>query len=203
MKYGFDDLPKASVLKELNLTKPIQIFNYLINIEAKKAQDKIDKSDKKKQKFAYRSVKLQDGFEININTNDDIYKSLMIDADSKIKKEADGTMALKETLIDKKISPFFFKKIKSVSEYKSIIKYCKFVSYNELMNIIMKYDSMFLISLYDFLEYRNDVDNESIYYFFNLYADFFSKKDNDYYGKEFKISSCDNLVCCSTSCFGA
>ena len=180
------DLPKASVLKELNLTKPIQIFNYLINIEAKKAQDKIDKSKKNLQKFAFKSVKLQSGAEININTKDELYKALMADTEAKIKKEADGTMTLKETLVDKKISPLFFKKIKNISEYKSIIKYCKFVDYNELMNIIMKYDFTFLISLYDFIEYRNDVDNETIHYFFNLYADFFSKKDNDYYGKEFK-----------------
>ena len=180
------DLPKASVLKELNLTKPIQIFNYMINIEAKKAQDKIDKSKKSKQKFTFKSVKLQGGTEINLNTDDELYKALMVDTESKVKKEADGTMNLKETLVDKKISPYFFKKIKNVAEYKAIVKYCKFVDYNELMNIIMKYDFMFLISLYDFIEYRNDVDSETIHYFFNLYADFFSKKDNDYYGKEFK-----------------
>ena len=36
------ELPKASVLKDLGLTKPIQIFNYLINLEAKKIQEKID-----------------------------------------------------------------------------------------------------------------------------------------------------------------
>ena len=182
------DLPKASVLKEMNLTKPIQIFNYLINLENKKIQDKIDKNDKRLQKYGFKSVKLQSGLEVEIDTQSDFYKETIDETSpyTKIKKSADGTMVLKESLENKKISPFFFKKIKTVSEYKSVIRYCKFVDYNELMNIIMKYDSNFLISLYDFLEYRNDVNSESINYFFNLYADFFSKKDSDYYGKEFK-----------------
>ena len=182
------ELPKASVLKELNLTKPIQIFNYLINLEAKKAQDKIDKNDKKLQKYGFKSVKLQSGIEVEIDTQSEFYKETLQEDSkfSKVKREADGTMTLKESLVDKKISPFFFKKIKTVAEYKALIRYCKFVDYNELMNIIMKYDSSFLINLFNFLEYRNDVDSSSINYFFTLYGDFFSKKDSDYYGEEFK-----------------
>lgn len=179
------ELPKASVLKELNLTKPIQIFNYLINLEAKKAQEKIYKSDKSAQKYAYKSVKLQSGEEIKLST-EELERYNMDSTPSKIKKEADGNMNLKESLEDKKVSPFFFKKIKNVAEYKSLIRYCKFIDYNELMNVIMKYDSVFLTNLFVFLEYRNDIDKDSINYFFNLYADFFSKKDNEYYGKEFK-----------------
>ena len=117
---------------------------------------------------------------ISFNENDDFYST------AKIKKEADGTMTVKEGLENKKISPFFFKKIKTVAEYKSLIRYCKFVDYNELLNIIMKYDSVFLINLFNFIEYRNDITIDSINYFINLYGDFFAKKDFDYYEKEFK-----------------
>lgn len=177
------ELPNSSVLKELNLTKPIQIFNYLINLETKKIQEKIDKSDKKNQKYGYKSVKLQSGAEILIKSAGNFEDEINY---TRVKKSDDGTIVFKDRLETTKISPFFFKKIKTVNEYKLLVKYCKFLNYNELVNLVMKYDSTFLISLFNYIEYRNDIGEVSIDYFLSLYADFFSKKDTEYEGKEFK-----------------
>ena len=160
------ELPNSKVLKELNLTKPIQIFSYLINLETKKIQDKIDKSDKSKQKYGYKSIKLQSGIEISIQVGNEFKEN---DSASKIRKGSDGTMILKESLVDKKISPYVFKKINSVKEYKSLIQYCKFIEYNELINLLMKYDTIFLISFFEYMEFRVDITKDSLYYFMNLY----------------------------------
>jgi hypothetical protein len=170
------DLPSSSVLKEMNLTKPIQIFNYLINLEAKKIQENIDKNNKDIQEYAFKSIKLQSGVEIKISDS----REFDIISGTKARKGADGKLILKENLQEKKISPFLFKKIKTVKEYKNLIRYCKFIDYSDLINLTMKYDSTFLESLFPHLEFRNDVNKDTINYFITLYSDFFSKKDNEY-----------------------
>ena len=185
------ELPSSKKLKELNLTKPIQIFNYLINLEAKKIQDDIDKNNKDIQQYAFKSIKLQSGQEIVLPNMKIIHDENIKNSETKIRKGANGSLILKEGLETKKISPFLFKKIKTVKEYKSLIRYCKFIDYNDLLNLTMKYDSVFLDNLFDYIEFRGDIDKESLSYFINLYADFFSKQNSEYCEKEFK----DYLIC--------
>lgn len=164
-------LPNSKGLLEKNITKPLSLFSYLINLEEQEVQEKIDREDSEKQKYLFKSVTLIDGREIKIENKNDNFD------DSKIRKSEDGTLILKEDLIEKQISPFIYKKITSVKQYKKIIRYKKFIDYNYLVNLCKKYDFDFLTELYDYLEFRGDMNVSRLNYFLKLYTNY---KEEDY-----------------------
>lgn len=163
------DLPKSDQLFEKKLTKPVQIFSYLINLERKKIQDDIDKENNEKQRILHRSVKLTSGQEINFEND---FKHATTNKKTSIKKSADGTLVLEDSIENKQISPLIYKKIKTVKEYKRLIKYTKFIDYKYLVNLTKKYDIEFLNELFVYLEFRGDLNNNKLNYFLNLYSDY-------------------------------
>ena len=167
------DLPKSTYLKEKKLTKPVQIFSFLINLENKKVQDDIEKQDNSKQKILHKSAKLSSGQEIVFENN---FKTASFDKGLNIKKSKDGTLVLKDDMENKQISPLIYNKINSIKEYKKLIKYTKFVDYNYLVNLTEKHEISFLNELYDFFEFRGDMNKNMLEYFIKLYIDY--KKTN-------------------------
>lgn len=163
------ELPKSNILAESRLTKPVQIFSYLINFETKKVQEDIDKEKNEKQKIIHKSVKLLNGQEINFEKD---FKHATLNKKTSVKKSADGTLVLEDDMTNKQISPLIYKKIKTVKEYKELIRYTKFIDYNYLVNLTKKYDISFLNDLFVYLEYRGDLNINRVNYFLNLYADY-------------------------------
>lgn len=166
-------LPNSNGLIEKNITKPLPLFSYLINLEENQIQKEIDMEDSGKQKYLFKSVKLIDGTEFEFKNT---LGNLKFE-ESKIRKSEDGTLILKDDLLEKQISPFIYKKIKNVKEYKKIIRYKKFVDYNYLVNLCKKYDFDFLIELYDHLEFRGDINISRLNYFLKLYNNY---KEDEY-----------------------
>lgn len=166
------DLPKSNDLIEKKVTKPVQIFSFLINLENKKIQENIDKEDNKKQKIVYKSVKLLSGEEFNLSDGFNFSNKT-----KGVKKSNDGTLVLEDGIDNKQISPLIYKKIKSIKDYKKLIKYTKFIEYNNLVNLTKKYDIELLNDLFVYLEFRGDLNINRINYFLNLYTDFKNSKD--------------------------
>jgi len=163
------ELPKSDSLYEKKLTKPVQIFSYLINLENKKIQDDIDKENNEKQKILHRSVKLTSGQEINFEND---FKHATLNKKAIVKKSTDGTVVLEDDMENKQISPLIYKKIKNLKEYKRLIKYTKFIDYNYLVNLTKKYEIDFLNELFIYLEFRGDLNTNRLNYFLNLYSDY-------------------------------
>jgi hypothetical protein len=176
------ELPKSNTLTEHKLTKPVQIFSYLINLEGKKVQKDIDKEINEKQKILYKSVKLLSGQELKFS---DDFKSATAKTKG-VKKSKDGTLVLEDDMTNKQISPLIYKKIKTVKEYKKLIRYTKFIDYNYLVNLTKKYDIDFLNELFVYLEYRGDLNINRLNYFLNLYSDY--KNSNSGFDFNFNFS---------------
>ncbi len=177
------ELPKSNVLTDNKLTKPVQIFSYLINFENKKIQKDIDKEKNEKQRIIHKSVKLLNGQEINFEND---FKHATLNEKTIVKKSADGTLVLEDSVENKQISPLIYKKIKTVKEYKKLIKYTKFIDYNYLVNLTKKYDIEFLNELFFYLEFRGDLNTNKLNYFLNLYSDYkILNKEHDYNFKHY------------------
>jgi|688.fasta_scaffold110620_2 hypothetical protein len=162
------ELPKSNTLTEQKITKPVQIFSYLINLESKKVQEDIDKENNEKQKVLHRSVRLLTGEELTFSND---FNSATTKTKG-IKKAKDGTLVLEDDMTNKQISPLIYKKIKTVKEYKKLIRYTKFIDYNYLVNLTKKYEIDFLNELFVYLEYRGDLNINRLNYFLNLYSDY-------------------------------
>ncbi len=67
---------------------------------------------------------------------------------------------------------FIFNIIKDFNDYENLIKYIRFISYEDLIRLCMSYEKDFLIELYKIIEFREDVNYERIIQFSNLVKDF-------------------------------
>jgi hypothetical protein len=146
-------LPKTEYLKENKITSPIKIFSYLINLKNNELIKEIEDDDStKNDEYVYMSF------------NEKKIKIKKYDASSeqglkaKIKK---GKISISEdeSEIEKKISPYIFNSIKQFSDYEKLIKLLKFISYKELIEIVMKYDIVLIKNIWNTISNR---DRESM-----------------------------------------
>jgi hypothetical protein len=151
------DLPNPKVLSDEGVTSPLKIFNFLVSLENKKTQD-----------------------EINFD-----YKSKYHKFSSKVFIE-NGTIKVREDLKHKSVSKYIFNKIENFNDYKNLIKFTKFITYEELVSMVMKYDIQYIIELFNLIEFRADINKESLKQFINLTQDFINKKPNE--KEDFKIN---------------
>lgn len=154
-------LPDPSSLSENNVTSPLKIFNFLVNLENKNIQDELDTHNPEKQGYIYKSKQgkihkfLYDANRFEKNIEEKIH----------IGKEG---INVRDDLTNKSVSKYIFKNIKTFNDYKKIIKYTKFIKYEELIYLVMKYDIELLINLFPIIEFRDDVTIERLTQFINL-----------------------------------
>lgn len=99
--------------------------------------------------------------------------------DAKRFDESDTKVAIKskkifvrDEVVDRQISPFIFNKITRFSDYENLIKYLRFISYEQLISLCMRYDNDFLIEVYKQVEFRDEVDYERVIQIIGLIEDF-------------------------------
>jgi len=157
-------LPTIEFMNKSGATSPLKIFNFLINLKNKELQKNLDQDDV--NKLGYKYVNEQ-GKEFYIKFN---IKRLENDSGN-VSKVANKVF-VRDEIADRVISPFIFNKIQDFSDYENLIKYLRFISYEELIRLCMIYEKDFLFELYKIIEFREDVNYDRIIQFSNLVSDF-------------------------------
>lgn len=182
------DVPKPQVLIDNNVTSPIKIFNFLIQNYINKLNVEVNSDNKDVHAFTFKSkqridydengknveIKSFDGdksLQINF-TNNNSYKS------GKVKKDK-GQYQVEDAVDDGTVSKFIFKKINNFSEYKKIIKFFKFVSKQELIILLQRYDIDFLTNVIDLIYFRNKVNFKDLERILDIIIDHTSIKSKE------------------------
>lgn len=157
-------LPSTKFMKQSGATSPIKIFNFLINLKNKQIQEELDQDDTNKLGYKFINEK---GVEFYIK-----YDIKRFDENIGNVSKTANKIFVRDEIKERIISPYIFNIIKKFSDYENLIKYLKFVSYEQLILLCMNYDKNFLIELYKLIEFRDDVNYERILQFSNLIQDF-------------------------------
>ena len=161
-------LPTSKYMHESGATSPLKIFNYLINLKNKQIQNELDSDDVNKLGYKYVN---EHGREFTI-----VYDAKRFEGNNKVSIKS-KKIFVRDEIVDRQISPFIFNKINKFSDYENLIKYLRFISYEQLIALCMKYDKDFLIEVYKLIEFRDEVDYERIIQFISLIEDFCKTTD--------------------------
>lgn len=168
-KFLFDlmencELPTSSYMEKSGATSPLKIFNYLINLKNKQIQKQLDSDDVNKLGYKYVN---EHGKEFNI-----FFDAKRLDDKDKRVSIQSKKVFVRDEVEERQISPFIFNKINNFSDYENLIKYLRFITYEQLISLCMKYDKDFLIEVYRLIEFRDEVDYERTIQFISLIEDF-------------------------------
>jgi hypothetical protein len=142
-------LPNPKELSDNGATSPLKIFNYLVNYKNEEISKELDSHDASKVGYVYKHT---DGREVTFK-----YDSNRFEQQQQTVTK-DGERFLREDITKKNVSPYIFNTIEKFDDYKVLIKYTKFISYNELVELVQKNNIKLLINLWNVLEFRADMD---------------------------------------------
>jgi hypothetical protein len=142
-------LPNPQELSDNKATSPLKIFNYLVNNKNEEIMRELEENNTEKG-YTYRNLQ---GKEFHFN-----YESSRFDKKSNIISDKSGNISLSEDIAHKSVSPYIFNAIKKFSDYKTLIKYTKFISYTQLIELVQKNDINILLNLLPVIEFRADMD---------------------------------------------
>jgi hypothetical protein len=151
------NMPNVSTLSDKGVTSPLKIFNFLVSLENEKAQKEIESEKEEDSEFVYKSKdnKLHNlKFDLKRWGFGESKKSTLV-------KEG-GKLNVREDLKIKSVSKFIFNKIDKFNDYKRLIRFTKFLSYEELVSLVMNYDIQFIVNLFDLVEFREDINTDSL-----------------------------------------
>ena len=147
-------LPNLKELSDNGATSPIKIFNYLVNYTNEEISKELDEHDSEKMGYLFKS---KSGKETVLKFDASRFEGVQ-----QTRTDKHGQIFLREDITEKSVSPYIFNKIEKFSDYKILIKYTKFISYNELIELVKKNDINLLVNLWDVLEFRADMDTIKI-----------------------------------------
>lgn len=173
-KFLFDlmdscQLPSSKFMEESGATSPLKIFNCLINIKNKQIQKQLDEDDDNKLGYKYVN---ENGKEFNI-----FYDAKRFTGNENKVSIKSKRVFVRDEITERQISPFIFNKLKSFSDYENLIRYLRFISYDQLISLCMKFEKDFLIEVYKLIEFREDVNYDRLIQFISLIEDFCRKTD--------------------------
>ena len=151
------NMPNVSTLSDKGVTSPLKIFNFLVSLENEKAQKEIESEKEEESEFVYKSKdnKLHNlKFDLKRWGFGDSKKSALV--------KDGGKLNVREDLKIKSVSKFIFNKIDKFNDYKRLIRFTKFLSYEELVSLVMNYDIQFIVNLFDLVEFREDINTNSL-----------------------------------------
>lgn len=167
-------LPAPSFLRKNKATSPIKIFNTLVSIKNKQLQDQLDEDDTMKLGYVFKTAS---GIKINIKYDQsDIDK--LDNATLNLGKESDNgaRIFVRDEIKNKKISPYIFNKLTNFTDYTHIIKWLRFISYDDLIQLTMKYDLELLYIIFKKIEFRDDITYNRLQQFIPLLMDYAKQK---------------------------
>lgn len=155
-------LPTTKYLKEHNATAPLKIFNTLVSLKNNDLQKKLDQDDTTKLGYVFKSA---NGTVFNIKYDTSDIKKV---DDAKAISTTGAKLFVRDTIANQKISPYIFNKLKIFSDYENIVQWLKFISYNDLIKLVMEYDIELLNVVYKKIEFRDDITNDRIRQFISI-----------------------------------
>lgn len=176
-------LPNISTLTENNVTSPLKIFNFLVTLENESIQEEIDLEKGENSKFVYTS-KNGDGKKMELNFDLERFgfkNENLVDI-------SEGSINVREDIKNKSVSKYIFNKIEKFNDYKNLIKFTKFISYEELINLVIKYDIDYIIKLYNKIEFRSDINSETLKQFIPLTLDYIKEQSLTRHTNKYDIS---------------
>lgn len=169
------NMPKVSTLQEQGITSPLKIFNFLVSLENEEAQKEIESEKEEASDFVYKS---KDNKLHNLKFDLDRWgfgrstKSVIV--------KSGGRINVREDLKVKSVSKFIFNKIDKFNDYKRLIRFTKFLSYEELVSLVMNYDVEFIVNLFDLIEFRDDISYDSLKQIISLTLDYLENGRTSY-----------------------
>lgn len=143
-------LPNPKELSDNGATSPLKIFNYLVNFKNEEIRKELDENDREKAGYVFKTKK---GEEKNFN-----FDASRFNKEKQISTDKSGEMFLREDVTQKSVSPYIFNTIERFSDYKTLIKYTKFISYNDIIDLVRKNDINLLINVMPIVEFRADMN---------------------------------------------
>lgn len=162
--------PTAEEMKQANVTSPIKIFNFLANNYIENINQEITQDKINYQEMAFKLGDKEATFKIK---NTEGYK------EGKVSKSSDGSYDVLKLETDGKIGKFIYNKIKNFYDYKQLIKYTKHLEYNELMDLMSKYDYELIVSMIDLIYYRNGITLAEIKRLIPLFVDHCTERSSE------------------------
>lgn len=163
------NMPNVSTLSDEGVTSPLKIFNFLVSIENEKAQKEIELEKNEDSEFVYKSKKDDNKF---LKLNYDLKRWGFKGEEKSAIVMSGGKINVRKELKEKSVSKFIFNKIQRFEEYKQLIKFTKFISYDELVVLVMNHDVEFLVRLFELIEFRDDISSNSLKQIIPLVLDF-------------------------------
>lgn len=146
-------LPNPQELSDTGATSPLKIFNYLVNYKNEEISKELDSYDASKAGYIFKS---KSGKEMTFK-----YDASRFEGNQQTVNRG-GERFLREDITEKSVSPYIFSTIERFSDYKILIKYTKFITYSELIELVQKQNINLLINLWYSLEFRADMDINKI-----------------------------------------
>lgn len=164
------ELPNPKELSDNGATSPLKIFNYLVNYKNEEIRKELDLNDKNKVGYIFKS---KSGNETNFHFDVNRFNKQQQTTSDKT-----GEIFLREDVTKKSVSPYIFNTIERFSDYKILIKYTKFITYNDIIDIVKKYNINLLINLLPIIEFRADMDLNKINHIIALAVSSLKRKAN-------------------------
>lgn len=155
-------LPTIKYLKDNDATAPLKIFNTLVSLKNNDLQKKLDQDDIDKLGYVFKSAS---GKEFNIRY--DISDIKKVD-DAQAISTTGAKLFVRDTIANQKISPYIFNKIQKFSDYENVVQWLKFLSYNDLIKLVMEHDIELLNIVYKKIEFRDDINKDRIRQFISI-----------------------------------
>lgn len=184
-------LPNPNILSDEGVTSPLKIFNFLVTLENEETQKEIDSEKNEDSGFVYKS---KDGKRLK-NLKFDLEKwGFARESNVQI---TEGKINVREDLKNKTVSKYIFNKIDKFEDYKKLIRFTKFISYEDLITLVMKYDIQYIIKLFNLIEFRDDINMYRLKQIIPLTLDFLRKRpqmQSSLYGTLMRDSSLSNQL---------
>jgi hypothetical protein len=161
-------LPNVKELSDNGATSPLKIFNYLVNYKNVEIIEEFKADDKESAGYVFKG---KGGLETNLK-----FDSKRFDQARQTERTHEGEIFIKEDITKKSVSPYIFNKIIKFSDYKILIKYTKFISYAELIELVKKHDIRLLVGIMNIIEMRNGLNIAVINQFLSLGMDAVRRK---------------------------
>ena len=75
-----------------------------------------------------------------------------------------------------------------------MIKFTKFITYEELISLVMKYDIQYIISLFKLIEFRDDINTISLRQIIPLTLDFLVNRKHNISQESYSLSRMKELA---------
>lgn len=139
-------LPSTDFMRNSGATSPLKIFNFLIDLKNKQLQEELDQDDT--NKLGYKFIN-ETGQEFYIK-----YDIKRFDENVGGVSKSANKVFVRDEIKERAISPYIFNIITDFNDYENLIKFLRFISYEQLIKLCMTYDKQFLVELYKLIEFR-------------------------------------------------